>query len=284
MSEKTNVKQASKSAPTVAPTETDTSLDKINKETGDSQNQSNSNLAIPDDVLALFPKMEETAPLERDFFSSPYIQFVDTRARNLADIIQKLGQVPNGTPVLHLPDGRKYRLDNMQVWLSPFRFQHWSVINDKNELLQCALMLDNVPNDNKTWNEFVETVAVVMTHDGPCAARIGWKTTKTPAAHEIYNALEEATKLPEKWGAYSVDHAASLAIPIGWLRAYGVIQLKAGKGTYDYVQANSQVKPTSAGQYGSIVKFMQAVEGKRMLQSCIDSHKEREQEVKKKCI
>ena len=244
-----------------------------------------SGLAIPDDVMSLFPKMEETAPLQREFFSSPYVQFMDTRSAKYADVVQKLGGTPPGTPVLILPTGDMYRLDNMQFWLTPFRFQHWSVINDKNELLQSAVNVDQVPSDGKRWNEFIESIAIVMTHDGPMPTRIGWKTTKCNAAHDVYKALDDVVNAPQKFASISVDHAAAMqAIPLPWLRAYGIIQLKAGKGDYDYIAANAMVKATSAGQYAAIAQMLANADTKRILQTCIEGHNERITEVKKKCI
>lgn len=242
-------------------------------------------LALADDVLGMIPDVQSMAPIERELYSSPYLQFMDPRAKNYGDAVQKLGQLPVGTPVLILPGGIMYRLDNPQVWLTPFRFQHWSVINDKNQLLQSALLSENVPQDGKKWNEFVETVAIVMTHDGPIPARVGFKTVKTPAAHDIYGSLNECVNNPAKWQAQSVDHAAACsAIAQAWLRLHGVITLKAGKGDYDYIQANASVKPTSAGQYAAIVTMLNSEAGKKYLAACIEGHKEREIEVKKKCI
>lgn len=242
-------------------------------------------IALAADVLALIPDVQAMAPLQRELFTSPYVQFMDSRAGNYSDVIQKIGNVPAGTPVLIFPDGRVYRLDNMQYWLTPFRFQHWSVLDQKNTPLQSAVDVDKIPNDGKRWAEFVETVALVMTPDGIFPARIGFKTTKTPAAHEVYNSLNECINNPDKWAAQSVDHATAMAIiPQAWLRMHGIVQLKTGKGDYDYIQANATVKPTSAGQFATIVAALNHPDCKKLLQSCIEGHNERIEEIKKKCI
>lgn len=241
------------------------------------------------DAMALFTAPQEAppAPLQSSSEKTPYVAFFHPLNKIAADIIGKLGKVPEGVPILVRPDGSMERLDNMKFWVCPGYLQHFSSIDDSNGILQSKL--EN-PKDY-TFGEHVETVCMVSTMKGIEPARITFRSTKCPAAHNIIDEQHAASN-GEVWAQNGPDHAAAVAaIAQPWLRVMGGITLEnkvakkpnpKTKQCMPYVQANAMCKPTSGGMYQALVKSAQ--EHGPAIQSCLDAHNDRITEVRSKVI
>lgn len=232
-------------------------------------------------ALALFDGMPtgEMQQIERDTGLTPYITFANAKSPSWDKVVAAVGAVPEGTPLLFMPDGRIFRLDAMRFWLTPMYYQHWSEVDEQNTLLR------SYPSNPRTKGagETIESVIIAITPSGPIPARMRFRTTKTPAAHDMINAVV-ATGQPG-W-AKSPDQQAVLNIPQAWLRIVGEMVLTPKPKTETrkraYVQANAHPHPATAGQLAMLGTARKDDGWNELFREVVDDYNRAVEEVKKK--
>lgn len=237
------------------------------------------------DALALLGNAGAVAPLQSTVESTPYVAFFSPKAKQVATIIAKLGDMPEGTPYIVRPDGSMERLTNMRFWVTPLYAQFFATIDDSNAVLQAVFPPEKPPG--KDYKEHIMAVVLVNTTRGIEPARLTFRTTKCPAARDVINEVLACATNPDQWAEQSADHAAAVsAIGKDWLRVCGIIVLKPEKAKSPpyrpYTQANAQVGPTSAGMFNRIMQSVSSQDAQDLLAKCIEEHNKQLAAVKQK--
>lgn len=216
------------------------------------------------------------------FQGSAYVAFISTRSSSFGKLAVHIPDLGEGDPVLILPEPNKPRK------LTPFRFyflrafQHFSEVDNGGGLVRSTFDIEEARRDRKLL-EHVETVLLVMDGSEMFAARCTFKTTKVNAIHVAQKTLKMAQTAD--WGKQGPDYQATLGIHDPRLRFTTTVTLKAGVGRASglkYVAANGVVKPSTAGDFSVVGKYLQDAKFIQSLDRVVESWEGRRREIEGK--
>jgi hypothetical protein len=232
-------------------------------------------------------------PLQKQGSGTPYIYFAHPKSDSYGDLCIVLKHKPaEGTPILVTPkdDGEgniseeTYALPGMRFFLVPNMVQHYSTVNDKNEVQHAVFPPNRAPDYEH--REHVEGLVFAFYPGGITPARLTFRGPKCMAAHSMSN--EAIAAQGAAWAAKSPDHATAVAgIPKAWQRVVGTITLtqetaKKASGNppqkRQYIIADVNPLPASAADYG----MLRAALAEKVTELTLESFNRRITEVRSK--
>ena len=213
----------------------------------------------------------------------PYIQFVYTKSKNYAAIIQKIPTIREGEPVLLLPEPAN------PIKLAPFKFfllsasEYWGQYNQQGELLASSSTKPDAPNAKPKWDQTIEAAVLVILDDRLVPASVRFKTTTCPAVTKSMFAASEVKT--EAWGKKGPEYAFTLRCDQPRLRftthAVRVEKTNREKGT-TYPSMEAAIHPTKGEEFTLLQAFWKDADAVQLLNDVASAYRKRVEAAKKK--
>jgi hypothetical protein len=212
----------------------------------------------------------------------PYISFAhDKRADEWGRIKLKYPGITAGEMVLiatGIPEVGILKLDTFRLtWLC--HRQYWSHSKENGELIATSYTEKGSP-----YKDCVEAVVLVYLEDRIIPANVCFKTTKTPAARTLSNALFEATQ--PAWGDKGPEYKETLICGQPFMRFYGEVKLGAPRTSkktgLPYRPTECIIKPTGVADWRLMDAFSKDPAAQKLLDDAANNFQNRVKEVEAK--